>query len=196
MQINSDLHLVLPLRIGEDGKPQAWAYHTPISLPVFDANFRTLAATKAALFAQGPRYAFEVGAQVAALHLRDAGRRDATERLDVDERGEPSDGGVGALLADFHRLTMVLVPAAGWEAIPLAVAAQRGAVDPEDLREVENALVFFTCVYYLTPRALRPAIASVLASAARGSTTLLPLTDWIASLQTSTAAESSAEKAA
>lgn len=185
MQINSDLHLVLPLRIGEDGKPHAFAYHTPISTQVFEANYRALAATKAALFAKGPRYAFEVGAQVAALHLRDEGRRDAEERLDFDEHGKPRDGGVEALLTDLRRLTMVAVAGhKGWEEVPMPVAMQRGAIDTDDARELEHALVFFTCVYYLTPRGHRAATASVVASAAKGSITSLSPTDWIASLAT------------
>lgn len=185
MHINSDLHLVLPLRIGEDGRPAAFAYHTPISLQVFEANYRTLAATKAALFAKGPRYAFEVGAQVAALHLRDEGRRDAAERLDIDENGDPRDGGVEALLTDLRRLTMVAVAGQqGWQEVPIPVAIKSGSIDGEDAREVENAIVFFTCVYYLTPRNHRAQIASVVASAAKGSTTSSSITDWIASLPT------------
>lgn len=184
--INSDLHVVLPLRVGEDGKPQSWAYHTPISLAVFEANFRILAATKAALFKDGPRYAFEVGSRVAALHLRDAGRKDAQERLDVDEQGQPRDGGVNALLGELRRLTMTAVPAgAAWESVPLPVAQSRGLLDAEDIAEVDSALVFFTCVYYLTPRHQRASIAGVIASVMSGSITSLPLTDWTASLPTS-----------
>lgn len=185
--INSDLHLVLPLRVDENGRAAAYAYHTPISMATFDANFRVLAAAKSALFDKGPRYAFEVGAQVAALHLRDAGRRDAQERMEFDASGNPTDGGVDALLADLRRLTMVAVPSAsGWEQVPVDVAVQRGALDAEDMREVDNALVFFTCIYFLTARAQRAQIASVAASVCRGSTASSSLTDWIASLPTLT----------
>lgn len=187
--ITSDLRLVLPIRADANGTASAWAYHTPISMQTFEANYRVLAATKAALFAQGPRYAFEVGAQVAALHLRDAGRRDAADRLDLDASGNPGDGGIGALIADLHRLTTIAAPAAaGWEQVPLAIAMQRGVLDADDVREVENALVFFTCAFYLTPRAQRSATVGLVASVAGGSTTSLPLTDWIASLPTSTPA--------
>lgn len=186
--VDSQLRLVVPMRLAEDGTPGAYAYHTTISFQTFEANYRALAATKAALFAQGPRYAFEVGAQIAALTLRDAGRKDSADRLDVDASGNPSDGGVGALIADLHRLTTVAVPAAsGWEQAPLDVAIQRGALDADDVREVEGALVFFTCVWFLTPRAQRKAAAGVAASVARGSITSLSVSDWIASLPRSTA---------
>jgi len=183
VQINGDLRLVIPLRAAENGDVLAWAYHTPISTQVFDANYRTLAATKAAMFAQGPRYAYEVGAQIAGLRLRDEGRQDALMRGDVDPEGNPNDSGAGALLAEIQRLTMVVAPSpAGWEPTPVGMALQRGGLDPEDWREAESGIVFFTCLWFLTPRSRRPQIGGMAASVQRGSLTSLPLTEWIASL--------------
>jgi len=187
VQINGDLRLVIPLRTAENGDVLAWAYHTPISTQVFDANYRTLAATKAALFAQGPRGAYEVGAQIAGLRLRDEGRHDAMLRGDIDADGKPNDSGAGALLAEIQRLTMMVTSSpAGWEPTPIGIALQRGALDPEDWREAESGLVFFTCLWFLTRRANRAEIGGLAASVQRGSLTSLPLTEWIASLPKST----------
>lgn len=169
-----------------------YAYHTAISVATFEANYRALAATKAALFAQGPRYAFEVGAQIAALTLADVAKQDAIDRGDVDASGNPSDGGAKALLAEIRRLTQVAVPSAsGWEQAPVDVAKQRGALDDDDIRDLESALVFFTCVLFLTPRVRRKAAAGIVASLARGSIVSSSITEWIASLPKSTPGDTS-----
>lgn len=194
--IDSALRLVLPLRADAEGKPTAWAYHTPIGMETFDANYRVLAATKAKLFEQGGRYAFEAGALVAALHLRDEGKKDAAREGDLDDDGKPRDGGVSALLADFRRLTMVVVPGpGGWDQVPVEVALQRGSLDTETWREAESTIVFFTCIYWLTPKAKRRAMADSTASVCGGSTTSSSLTDWIASLTVSTSAANTAKAA-
>ena len=188
MQINSDLRLVLPLRTTETGDVLAWAYHTPISTQTYEANYRVLAATKAALLPRGMDFAaVQVGASIAALRLRDEARRDALERGDVRPDGEPNDSGAVALLADLQRLTMVAIPTpAGWENVPVSVAIQRGAIDQDEWREVESPIVFFTCIFHLTRRAQRARIAGMVASVMQGSITSLSLTEWTASLAQST----------
>lgn len=179
--IDGDLRLVLPLRSDADGNVLVWGYHTPISTEVFRANYRTLAATKAAIFGEGVRYAFDVGAQIAALRLRDEGKRDA------EQRGEAGDSGVQKLMEEFQRLTMAAVPgASGWETVPVNVAFQRNLIDQDDWMEVESAIVFFSCAWFLTPRHGRSRSADILASQARGSMTRLSLMEWAASLPTST----------
>lgn len=187
MRIDSELHLVMPIREDEAGQPSGWAYHTPIGLPVFDANYRVLASTKAKLFAQGARYAFEAGPLVASRHLIDEGRRDALDSRQTGADGQPDDGGASALLAEIRRLTMVAFPgASGWEAVPVDVAMQRNDLHPEDWREAESRLVFFTCIYWLTARQKRHRIVSEVASVIEGSIISSPITEWIASLPKST----------
>ena len=186
VRLDSALRLVFPLRVGEDGSVLVQGYHTPISTETFEANYRMLAATKAAIFGQGPRYAYEVGAAIAALRLRDEARRDALERGDVTPEGIPVTAGADALLADMRRLTAVAVPGAGgWETVPVDLAIKRQHIDAEDWREAESGLVFFSCVYFMTRRAQRATIASLVASVMQGSTTSLSLTEWTASLPTS-----------
>lgn len=185
-KIDSSLRLVLPLRSDDTGNTISWAYHTPLSMQAFEANYRILASAKGAIFAKGGAYAYYSGVHVAALHLRDAAKQDAIER------GEGGEGNASALLAELHRLTMVAVPSdAGFESVPLDVAKQRGAVDDDDVRDVENALVFFTCAYFLTSRAKRKSDVGIAVSALGASTTSLPLTGWIDSLRKSTKPETS-----
>ncbi|MHB1644270.1 MAG: hypothetical protein ACYCS8_16750 [Acidithiobacillus sp.] len=170
MQIDASINLVIP--ITETIK----AYHTPISPQVFEANYRVLSATKAALFAKGIAYAFDAGPRIATLRLKDEGLRDAQERL------EEGDGGVGALLAEIKRLTTVLVPGNGWEMLPVINAH----IDPEDWQEAEASLVFFTCLYAMSKKTNRGKVASGAASLLGGSITPLSLSDWIASSPAST----------
>lgn len=187
VRIDSELRIVIPIREDAEGRPVAWAYHVPISLAVFDANYRTLAATKARLFGQGLRYAFEAGPLVASRHLLDEGRRDAAENGSAGPDGAATDGGTGALLAEMRRLTTVILPSpAGWDPVPVDVAMQRHELDPEDWREAESRLVFFSCMFWLTPRQKRQRIASEVVSVIEGSITSLGITEWIASLPSAT----------
>ena len=186
MQINENLNLSLPLRRDGSGVVTVWGYHTPISREVFEANFRVLSATKAALFAKGRNYAGEVGPQIAALLLRDEAKRDAAERNDVDANGAPNIAGALALLGDLKRLTLVMTPgAAGWEQIPVDVALARNLIDLDDWREAEAGLVFFTCLYSITPRAGKRKMIDGVADVLGASVTSLSPMEYIDFLRTS-----------
>lgn len=185
MTINADLKLAFPIRWSDDAKPLIWAYHTPLSREVFDANYRVIAATKAALFSKGLGYAAEIAPTIASLALQDAARQDALES------GVEGDG-ARPLLAELKRLTMVLAPGAiGYELIPAEVAVARKVIDDEDWSEAESGVVFFTCGYAMTPRRLRENKATALALILRGSTTSLAPLEWVASLPKSTEGETS-----
>jgi hypothetical protein len=187
VQINENLSLVIPLRRDDEGKTLVHAYHVPISREVFEANFRILAATKAELFSKGRTYASDVGPDISALLLKDEARRDAFARGDLDKDGRPNAAGADALLAELRRLTTVLAPtAAGWEQIPLERAIASNVIDADDWREAEGGLVFFTCLYSMIPRRDRAKLAEGLAERLGGSATSLPLTEFAASLPTST----------
>lgn len=181
MKLNEDLRLVLPV-----GDLQA--YHTPISREVFEANYRILAATKAALGSKGTFYQIDAGPRIAALTLRDEGRRDAEERGMVDERGNPRDEMTGAFLAEIKRLTVILCPGPqGYDLQPVDSAIASGALDTDDWREAESAIVFFTCLCCLTPRASRAQIAQATAGLLKAATTSLPPMEYATSLRASTA---------
>jgi len=172
--INEALNLVLPVR--DDGAITIYAYHTPISREVFEANYRLLAATKAALSDKGVMYQMDSGPRIAALALKDEGRS-----------GEEDDNAALSLLAELKRLTMILCPAAdGWKMLPVDGAIAQGLIDADDWGEVESAIVFFTCLYALSRKATRKKGAEAMASLLSGSITSSSALDFAASLPTST----------
>lgn len=191
-KIDSQLRFVLPVCTSGDDVT-VWAYHIPIAVSVFEANYRILAATKAAIFGNGPRYAFEVGGSIAGLRLRDEARKDALERGDVDKDDQPSETAVNAFSQEIQRLTTVCVATeSGFDNVPVTVALQRNLIDAEDWKEAESNIIFFTCVYYLTRKAEREKAVSFAALVSRGSITSLGLTEWIDSYRKSITAAGSA----
>ncbi len=185
MKLNEALNLVLPV-----GDKQA--YHTPISREVFEANYRILAATKAALSSKGVFYQMDAGPRIAALTLRDEARKDAEDRGDVDDKGTADDAVAQALLAEIKRLTMVLCPSPkGFDPLPVDAAIQGGHIDADDWREAESAIVFFTCLLSMSAKAHRKAIAQATAGLLKASITSQQPMEVCASLQTSTLQETS-----
>ena len=182
MALTESLALVLPLA------ENIVAYHTPISREVFEANYAIIAGTKAALFGKGIAFAADSGPRIAALELREQARIKAAERGEFTPDGKPSETAATALLAELKRLTMVLCGSdAGWEQVPVQFAMDRGAIDPEDWREAESNLVFFTCAYAMASRRDKAKLARGTAGVMGASITSLPLPEFIASLPTSTA---------
>ncbi|HGL4258435.1 TPA: hypothetical protein ACKE3D_002115 [Burkholderia dolosa] len=166
------------------------AYHVPISREVFEANFRVLAATKAALASKGSHYLMGAGPRVSALTLKDEGLKDAAGRGSFDDEGKVIDEETPALLAEIKRLTTVLCAGPnGWDMLPVDVAIQQGKIDEEDWEEATSSLVFFTCNYSLAKKADRAKAAEAMASFLGGSTTSSPPMEFLASLPSSTPAE-------
>jgi hypothetical protein len=197
VKIDDNLNLVLPVSFDDQGDPALYAYHTPISQAVFEANYRVLSATKFSIFRNGIHYAADLGPRIAILRLKDEGRRDALERGDVDGEGNPLDAGVEALLTDIKRLTSILAPGpSGWQMLPVGIAIKQGKIDAADWGDAENALVFFTCGYALAKRNQRKRVAEALAGILTGSITSLPPLEYCASLPKSTKEETSASKVA
>lgn len=186
MKINDQLHLVVPVL---EGPPSISAFHTPISREVFEANYRILAATKAALAAKGPHYQAMSGPQIARLVLLDEGRREALEQGD-----EEGDAGASATLNEIKRLTMILAPGDnGWERLPVDAAMARGLLDDEDWDEALSQLVFFTCHYWLAKKSEREAVMEATANLLAASLTPSSVTAYCASLPTSTESDSTPE---
>jgi hypothetical protein len=181
-----DEKLNLVIEVGD-----AFVHATPIARDTFKAFHRILAATHADIFARGRAYAM-VAPAIATMTLQDIGLRQAKER------GESGDGGVSVLLADIKRLSNVAVAHDGvWSCLPVDVAIQRGAFRQEEWEEVESAIVFFTCVWWMTiPRRSAIAVAQDMASAIGLSTTSLPPSEWMNSLPRSTPAEISPQEPA
>ncbi len=186
MQINSALNIVIPIRFDDAGSATIYAYHTPISREVFEANYRLIGGTLAML--QSKSVGTNV-VDVATLALKDIGRRDARE-WGLPEGLSIEDGGMAVpLLAELKRLTQIISPSpAGYITIPVDVALNTKAIDPDDWSEAESALVFFMSGFSTKRRNL-PQVAADLASPLLGSITSLPPSAWIASSLGSTAAE-------
>jgi len=202
--ITADLRLAFPIRWGERAVTRAagesdadwnarkeqlvsvpliWAYHTPVSREVFEANYRAIAAANMTLFSKGIGFAAESGPIIATLALRDAARSDAVEN-GIDIAGDPAT----PVLAEIRRLTMILAPSAqGYDSVPVDVALARGVIDSEDWKEAESSIVFFTCGSWMARRERREAKNSALASVLRGSMTSSAPTEFVAGLQDSTA---------
>jgi len=196
MQINENLNLVVPIRSDDKGV-QVYGFHTPISREVFEANYRILAATKSSLASKGTYFQMDAGPRIAALTLKDEAKKDAADRGDFDDAGNPKDGAATALLAELKRLTMVLAPGPdGWDSLPVDAAIQQKIIDADEWREAESAITFFTCHYAMGRRAERERIAQATASLLKGSSTSSPLSAFASSLPTLTKEGSSAKKAA
>ncbi len=183
MQINEAVNLVVPV-----GDKQA--FHVPVTREVFEANYRILAATKAALSSKGIYYQMDAGPKIAALTLRDEARKDAEERGDTDDNGVGRDVMAKAILSEIKRLTTILCPsAAGFDMLPVDAAIQGGHIDADDWREAESAIVFFTCLYALSAKAMKTKTAEAVASILQGLTTSSSLSEFCDSLRTSMQAE-------
>ena len=188
MQINESLQIVIPLREDSDGNTIVQGYHIPISREVFEANYRILAATKAEIASKGLYYQMDGGPRIAALALKDEGRKDAIASGLVDEVGDPQQNGALSLLAEIKRLTTILAATEkGWEMIPVDTAIAQGIIDADDWREGEAALVFFTCHYAMVKKSQRKIAAEAICTVLKGLTTSLKVTELANSLPMLTA---------
>ena len=165
--IDDKLNLVL------DVTDNIKVFHTPISVETFEANFRILAAANSSLFSHGAHYAYANGPRIAALTLKDEGKKEAESRM------EEGDFGASALLAEIKRLTLIVKPSAsGWEPVPV----DGSGLDADEWKELESQIVFFTCLVSLAAKRQRKEIASGVASALKGSIVSSSLSEWTASL--------------
>jgi hypothetical protein len=194
MKIDEKRNLVLPIVTEKvtkkvDGKDvteevvKLWAYHTPISREVWEQHFRVLSATKSALASKGAHYLMSSGPRIAALTLRDEGRKDAAVRGSFDEQGNVLDDETQSFFAELKRLTMVLCPGQhGWDMLPIDTAISAGKIDAEDFEELASAIVFFTCNYAMARKADRETTARATASVLGASISQLNPTEFGASL--------------
>lgn len=201
MRIDEKRNLVLPVVTEKVAKTvdekemvedvvRVYAFHTPVSREIFEMNYRILAATKSALASKGSHYLMSAGPRIAAMTLKDEGRKDAAARGSFDEQGTLIDNETKAFLAELKRLTMVLCAGPnGWDLLPVDTAISGGRMDDEDWEEVISAIVFFTSHVSMAKKADRPVATKATASLLGASITSLTPTEFAASLQNSTPAE-------
>jgi len=169
---------------------RVWAFHSPVSREVFEANYRILAATKSALASKGSHYLMSSGPRIAALTLKDEGRRDAADRGSFDKDGNVVDGETAAFFEEIKRLTMVLCAGAhGWDMLPIETAISSGKIDAEDWEEVASSIVFFCCHYAMARKADRETTAKATASLLGASISSSSITEFKDSLPNSTPVE-------
>lgn len=190
MQITDSMNLALPFGDG------LIAYHIPIDRAIYELHYAVINATKAALSRKGIHYQMGSGPRIANLVLKDEGLKDAAERQSFDAKGNVIDDRTPALLDEIKRLTMILTPGkSGYENLPVDIAIAQGKIDAEDWSELEAQICFFMCHAMPTKKANRVSIAAATASVLNGSIAPSPITAYIASLQTSTKAASTANPA-
>lgn len=180
-KISRTLHLVIPI---EQGDKTLFAHSTPIATETFDAYFLPIAKTFAAIYTEG--LGVISGPRVAAKILK-------TVAESLGQWDEVKQG----LMAEIRRLTSVFAPTdKGWDMIPLEEAINKQIIDTDDASEVDNAIVFFTLVWHMHKRTDRAEVISGMASLWGARSESLNSTEFLASLQTSTAAAATGKSAA
>jgi len=201
MRVNEQRNLVFPVVTEQvtkkvDGKDvteeivRVYAYHTPISREVYELNFRVLAATRSALSSRGMHYLTSTGPRIAALTLKDEGRKDAAARGSFDKDGHVVDSETNAFIDELKRLTVMLCPGQqGWDQLPVETAISSGKIDAEDWQEALAGIVFFTCHYAMARKADRETAANGTALVLNASITSSTPTEFAASLPSLTPAQ-------
>lgn len=179
VKINRRLNLVLTLE-SEEG--QIHIHSTPIGREVFEANFLVISRAFTAVYTNG--LGPVTGPRVAALLLKQE-----AEILGIWPRTQQS------LMAEIYRLTNVIAPTEkGWEQMPFDVARKRGILDDDDVSEVENCIVYFTCASSIHLKAEMQVATEGLSTLWGAQTTSSNVTEYMNSLRTSTQAETTGEK--
>ncbi len=145
MRIDKSLNLVIPVE-RDDGT--IYVHSMPIGREVFERYFLVISKTFTEIYAQGIGQL--AGPRVAALMLK---------RVSGDEWPEIEQG----LMGEIRRLSSVLIQTDGkWQTMPMQEALDMGAMDANEVSEVENALVFFTVASAMHRSNQRPVIAGAL----------------------------------
>jgi hypothetical protein len=177
MRLNERLNFVLPIYDADD-KISAYVHSTPLSREAFEESFVLISKTFSAIHGEG--LGSIAGPRVASLILWEVAKRN-------DDKAGTLTAAALTLMNEIRRLTNVVVSGPrGWTTVPFQDAVDAKTIDPDDLSEVENAIVFFT-VYSAMHR--RQTLKDLLTGAARmwgAQVSSLTPTAFAASLPTST----------
>lgn len=185
MKISDQLNLVIPLYRDEaDEAPYAYVHSVPISEAAFDVHFKLLIK------------AFEAMIAIGASAMGSARRFVIAAAEEMTSAGGRADLLWAPLLNEIERMSIVLVSTpTGWDTVPLRQAVDQGFLEPGDDTEAVNGAVFFTVAWHVPPRRRRSLVIEYGATQWSAVTSSLTPTDFIASLKTSTAVETSAATA-
>lgn len=188
IRVDEKLNFTIPIERASDGR-RIYVHAMPVSREVFDTYFLVIGQTFTMI--NGGRLGVVAGPRLAWRLLRKAA-------MDLGEWEGP-EGVEQGFLGEVVRMASVVAPVAenggGWETIPLDQALNQGIIGEEDKDVVLNALVFFTVSSLMLPKRMNGASfrREYLDGALRlwaAQTSPLNVTDYIASLKTLTADES------
>lgn len=186
MELNKRLNIVVPVERA-DGRGISHVHAMPISRDSFREHFLLISKTFAAIYNQG--LGALGGPRVAAMLMRRLAENAVDPQAPADVKLAAGQQ-VEDLLAEIRRLASVAAPGlngSAREVVPLEEAVRRGALDPDDVEEVENILVFFTVSSSMQRGEELATVCSMMSRLWDSQTTLLSCTEFIASLPTSTA---------
>jgi hypothetical protein len=136
MLVDRKLNMVFPVDC--DGGPY-YVHSMPIGRETFERYHLVIAKVFTQFYAA--KINVVAAPKVAALMLKDA-----AVRMGIWDDAPTGELGVGrGLMGEIRRLSNVVMPTAtGWGTIPLEEAISRNLLTPDDLAEVEGAIVYFT----------------------------------------------------
>lgn len=179
MHIDESLNIVIP--VDRDDGTTVHVHAAPITRECFKQYWLPLSKAFTLIYSEGLHLA---GPRIAALSLQK-----------VAEDLRVWDGPMGVrhgLLPEIRRLANVVAPGAGnghgrgWQMVPYDDAVKAELIDQEDADEIEGVLVFFTLAWRLNRRAERKALIDGLVALWGASTSSQSLSEFAASLPTST----------
>jgi hypothetical protein len=181
VKISKALNLVLPLYHDEsDASPYAYVHSMPVSVSVFDVNFRLMIRTYEAMIAEG------------ASALMSAHRFLKAAAESMTPSGSRPEATYMPLLNEIERLSVAIVSTPhGWDTVPLAQAISGNLLDDEDATAAVNSSVFFTVAWHVPPKNRKMQIIEYGTNQSGAVLSPLSFTDWITSLPTSIATVSS-----
>lgn len=160
-----------------------FVHHVPISSEVFARHYMLIAQTFNRVFSGG--LGTMAAPRVMAFLLKDVAKAEGRE-------AEAND-----LMNEIRRLTNVLTPDAnGYSMMPLYDAIKSDVFTDEEVSEVESACTFFTVVSRMHSKTTLAAVLESALGLWAAESTSLSVTDYRASLQMLTVAESSGATAA
>jgi hypothetical protein len=174
MKLDRKLNIVVPL---ETSAGDIYVHSTPISRQIFERYYKPIARAYAAMFSE--KFTVYSSPKIAKLLLKDA----------AQELGmwDGADGVEKGLLPEIRRLTNVIMPGQnGWQTVPFDGAKM---LDEDDVAEVENILVFFTCISAVAPKSDLKTMLGMTSVIWKTQDTSLNCTDFASSLPTSTETE-------
>jgi hypothetical protein len=192
VRLDQKLNFIIPIYnavtvkddVGQDQEVEqvvGYIHSTPILNETFERYFLTISKTFAAIYGEGLGYM--AAPRVTSILLKRAAQS-------ISDWDGP-DGVQQGLLGEINRLSnYVSAGPGGWSAIPLETAIVRKMLSDDDVAEVTNAVAFFIVNSAMQRRT---DLRVTLAGAARlwdARVSSSSCTEFVASLKTSTAAES------